>query len=237
VCSLIQFIDLGRIRELTLINNATACVVDKSAAELVSKMVGLKALRLFWVRGLSDTTACRILKHLCELEELCLCDFDNCTPLLVDSMRINNPCLRKVCFGMDILHFVRFSEESLEFMPDIAYNYEPEQCWLSLAAGLTDLTTIQLHHPERTDFWVEHILHKAKQLTEFTLSNLDQTEGSKETKYNRLFDYSSILKALRHCNRLLCLRFDRTPAYTQKPHSRRGTCCGSSRTTPSSRPS
>ncbi len=43
------------------------CAIDKQSALRIGKMVNLRALRIYWARGLSDTTACLMLKGLTEL--------------------------------------------------------------------------------------------------------------------------------------------------------------------------
>ena len=110
---------------------------------------------------------------------------------------------------MDILHLVRFSEESLEFIPDIAYSYLAEQSWIGLSTNLPDLATFELHHPENHQYWTKYFEEHAPQLTEITLSNIDQTEGSTETKFNSSLNFTPILDSLANCKNIRCLRFER----------------------------
>ncbi len=127
---------------MTLCNSATTCVVSSSSIDHIAKMVNLQALRLYWAKGLKDIQACRMLKNLYELRELCLCEFESCTPTFVNALKINNPKIRKLCFSANINHFVRFYEENIEFLPDTVYHYQDEDSWISLTNGLRDLTTL-----------------------------------------------------------------------------------------------
>lgn len=61
------YINVTNIKELTLSNNATTCVVNQASINQISKMVHLKALRMFWVKDLTDFQACTMLKHMLEL--------------------------------------------------------------------------------------------------------------------------------------------------------------------------
>ena len=53
ITQIIHYIDVERIRELTLVNNAKTCVIDKPSAEQIAKMINLKVLRLYWVRDVT----------------------------------------------------------------------------------------------------------------------------------------------------------------------------------------
>ena len=109
---------------------------------------------------------------------------------------------------MDIQNFLRFSEESLDFIPDAAYSYLPEDSWISLSTSLEDLSTLELHHPENNPYWTRYIQEHSAQLREVTLSNIDQTEGSEEMKHNEL-NLTEIVGSLDKCKELRCLRFER----------------------------
>lgn len=60
-----------------------------------------------------------------------------------------------------------------------------EKKWMSFASSIPDLSTLELHQPEHHNFWADYILEHSKRLSAVTLSNLDQSEGSKETPFNR----------------------------------------------------
>ena len=115
------------------------CASDKISAIRVGKMINLRALRIYWARGLTDATACSMLKGLTNLVELVLSEFDNCTPFFVNALKINNPMLKRVCFSLDIVHFVQPSEDSMEFLPDTAYIFPPERSWITLSTELKEL--------------------------------------------------------------------------------------------------
>ena len=99
----------------------------------------------------------KMIKNLSELEELCLLEFDSCSSLLINAMKFNNPLLKKVCFSMDMHHFLRFCEESAEFMPDIAYHYLSDEDSILLSRSLPNLSTMELHHPENLNYWGKYI--------------------------------------------------------------------------------
>ena len=84
--------------------------------------------------------------------------------MLVEAMKFNNPKLKKVCFSMNIHHFLRFSEESLDFIPDAAYSYLPEDSWINMSTNLEDLSTLELHHPENHSYWKKYIEEHSAQL-------------------------------------------------------------------------
>ena len=96
---------------------------------------------------------------------------------------------------MDIHHFLIFSEESLDFIPDVAYSYLPEDSWIAMSTNLEDLSTLELHHPENNPYWQKYIVEHSTQLREVTLSNIDQTEDSDSIKHNDL-DLTEIVGAL-----------------------------------------
>ena len=73
-------------------------------------MVNLRLLRIFWVKGLSDKQAASMLKFMRHLKELCLAEFDQCTPLFVSALKINNPSLRKVVFTIDPKNGIRYNQ-------------------------------------------------------------------------------------------------------------------------------
>ena len=148
-----------------------------------------------------------MLKHMNDLKELSLCEFEDCSPLFINALKINNPKLRKLNFSIDLHHFVRFNEENIEFMPDSAYTYQNEEAWLTFANGLRELGTLELHHPENKHFWCKFISSNASKLLEFTLSNIDQTEGSKLTKRNKDYNYSPLIRCLEETKNLRALRF------------------------------
>ena len=124
--TLIFYIDVTKIKELTLSNSASTCVVNKESVEYISKMVYLNVLRMFWVKDLTDVQACTMLKNMQDLKELSLCQFEACSPLFINALKINNPRLRKLNFSIDLQHFLRFNEENIEFLPDSAYHYQEE---------------------------------------------------------------------------------------------------------------
>lgn len=43
---------------------------------------------------------------------------------------------------MDPLHFVRYNEENIEFLPDTVCHFQEESTWISLSRGLRDLTNL-----------------------------------------------------------------------------------------------
>lgn len=83
-----------------------------------------------------------MIKDLSSLEELCLCEFENCSPFFVNALKLNNPKIKKLCFTMDPLHFVRYNEENIEFLPDTVCHFQEESTWISLSRGLRDLTNL-----------------------------------------------------------------------------------------------
>jgi hypothetical protein len=64
---LVPFIDPTRIKELTLLNSASTCVIDKESAAHIASMVNLKVLKLFWIRDMSDVAACNMIKFMTNL--------------------------------------------------------------------------------------------------------------------------------------------------------------------------
>lgn len=73
--TIVFLIDLTKIKELTLLNTASTCVVTTESTEHIAQMVNLVVLRLFWVRDMTDMVACKMLRNLSALEELSLCEF------------------------------------------------------------------------------------------------------------------------------------------------------------------
>ena len=123
-------------------------------------------------------------------------------------MKINNMCLKKVCFGMYLNRFIRFSQETLEFLPDIAYQYLTEQEWITLSKGLPELKNLELNDPVNKRYWESYIKKNARKITDFTLSNIDQTEDSKYTPINKLNDFTPLVKALTSCKNINFLRLE-----------------------------
>ena len=62
--TLLYFIDVDRIKELTLVNNATPCLLNLKLANYIGEMVNLRVLRIFWIRDLSEKIVCTMLKNL-----------------------------------------------------------------------------------------------------------------------------------------------------------------------------
>jgi hypothetical protein len=71
------------VKELSIYCSSQLCALDKESGRLISQFYGLRTLRVLWARGLSDDLVIYMIRHLPQLQNLCLAEFSNVTAKLV----------------------------------------------------------------------------------------------------------------------------------------------------------